>query len=263
MSNWGLAFDSRTESAGISSSDGTTHTAGNGAKAASPTTIATAGFNWSGFVLNVVPVNSTRFRIDVEIGASNNIICEDLYLDGAGAGANNTVGSWFVPIPVPSGTDVKIRAQSTTASQGLRASVVGFRTDFRGFVRARRLACISTWSGCDPQPTVTETGTTETGYQEIVASTASRYAGIYLTPATGGDTARGAGRRVLRLAVGGIGSERVIWTMLRGSSATLQIGSPEGPLPLGIAAGQRLSYTAQTSAATSDTLGVAVHGLIV
>jgi hypothetical protein len=263
MSNWGLCLDSRTAFAGIASGDGTQHTAGNAAKAASPTTIGTAGYNWHGFALYVVAGSTARFRIDVEIGASNAVICEDLYLDATGANANNAPAVWYVPIPVPDGTDIKVRAMSTASGQLLRAAVVGIQTDFRGYARARRVACISAWSVCDPQPIVTETGTTETAYQEITASTASRYAGIYLTAAAGGDTARTAGRRVLRLAVGAAGSERVIWTSLRGSAGNQQVGTPEGPFPLGIAAGQRLSFTAQSSAASADSAGLAVHGLIV
>jgi hypothetical protein len=264
MTNWGLSLDSRTENVGISSGDGVSHTCGNGAKAASPTTIGAAGHNWHGFVLYAVPLNNSRYRIDVEIGASNTVICEDLYLDASGAGANVSASAWFIPIPIPSGTDIKVRGMCSIASQTFRASVMGFQTDFRGYQRARRMICINSWSTLDPGTIISDTGTTETTPPtEITSSLSQRVSGIYLTPAAGGDTARNAGRRTIRLWTGGAGSERAVWTSMRASAANQQMGAPEGPFPLSFRAGTRLSYTVLSTGASADSIGVAVHGLVV
>ena len=269
MSNWSLALDGRHEALGVGTGDGTTHTAGNAAKAAGYTTIGTTGFAYTGFWLYVTSNNNARYRIDVAVGASDNIIVEDLFLDAMGTGSNTGHSRWWIPIPVPASTAIKVRAHAQAASQSLRVIVVGYQTDFRGFMRARKIVPLHGWSGStpfvDPLPSHTEPASTaESGYTEITSSTSVRAMGLYMAMGTGGDTTRTAGRRIVRLYRGASLSERLIWVSQIGNGTTTLLSNPEGPWPIAVPSGQRLAFTTQSHASPpgAEPIHMALHALI-
>jgi hypothetical protein len=258
----GEACHVRKEILGESTGDGTAITAANGSKG-SYSTLGTTGFAWHGFWLHAVANNSQAYRFDVAIGGSNIVILPDLILDARSTGANLLSLSVHFPIAIPPATEVKARAQSVS-THVLRMIAVGYQGDGRIPRSASRLISLNGWSGTDPVNTVTQTGTagSNTAWTELTSSLAADIAGLYLAGSTVGDTARTGGRLIVDIATGAGGSENVRDWLLAPNAANGGVGALNGPYPLRIPAGQRVSWRERGGTTMADSHGIAAWGLV-
>lgn len=258
MSNWSLYGATRLETLGITSGEGVTVTSGTSTAKGTYATIGTTGFNYSGFTLQLAAVSTARFRLDIAIGSSDQIIVSDLYADCT-VGAGNI--ALDIPIPVPTGTAIKARVGAQASSQNLRAAVTGYGVDTPGFRRFRLLTNLSGFTGADPT-TVALNGTSATAWQEVTSSTAVRVAALYLCPSNGGDAARTATRMAVDIATGAAASETTRATLLMGATGTNFVAHPHGPIWMPIPPSTRVAWRATCSAASTDSMGLAIAGLV-
>ncbi|MBK1656832.1 hypothetical protein [Paracraurococcus ruber] len=266
MSNWSMPAASRMETLGAGTGEGVTVTASAAANAkGSYATLGTAGLSYSGFVLQMLPANSGKYRVDVAIntGGSDQVIVEDWLIDATSSGASRSVQNLWLPIAIPSGAAVKARCQAATGSHALRVLLTGYAQDFPGFPGFRALRSLTTFSATEA-PTVTQNGTTQTAtWQEFSATPlAEPVAALYFAVSTGGDNARTTSRWLAEVASGASGSE-VSRLILQGAQNTTDITPGVwGPFPAMLPPSTRLSFKVQCQAAAVDTFGLAAYGLI-
>lgn len=250
MSNWSLYAATRVEALGAGTGEGVTHTASLNAKAAY-TTIGTTGFAYSGFHLSVVAVTSARFAIDIAVtdNAAERIIIENLFLDGSNSTNEGSMTLW-VPIQIPSGSVVRVRAAASASSATLRVMVVGYAADYPHAGRFSRLVALPAFTDLpDPNTAVDLTGTTFTAWTEITASSSVNAAALYLSGSTDGTTTRTATRLLIDIGTGAAGSEvrRYLWQT---GQTTNAVGTAiHGPIWCSIASGTRLAFRAQCATA--------------
>jgi hypothetical protein len=260
---FGLFGGGRIESLGEATGEGTTITAANGSKG-SYATIGAAGFDYTGFWLIVGPANSSGFRIDVALGASNVIIFPDLALDARASGANASPVSIWVPLAVPAGTDIKLRAQSTAANT-LRCMINGYAGDPFAPPVAAGVINLNGWSGVDTSVSATPgtTAGTASAWTELTSSLARDIAALYLAGNCAGDTSRTAGRLTVDIGVGASGSEVVLFTFQTTNNSNNQADT-FGPIACAIPAGTRIAYRVKPSytSATPDPFGLVGHGIV-
>jgi hypothetical protein len=260
---FGLFGGGRFESLGEVTGEGTTVTAANGSKG-SYATIGTTGFDYSGFFLIVGPANSSGFRIDVAVGASNDIIFPDLGLDARASGANASPVSIWVPLAVPASTAIKLRAQSTAANT-LRCMINGYAGDAFAPPVAAGVISLNGWSGIDTSASASPgtTAGTASAWVELTSSLARDICGLYLAGNCATDTSRTAGRLTVDIGVGASGSEVVLFTIQTTNNSNNQADT-FGPIWRVLPAGTRVAYRVKPSytSATPDPFGLVGHGLV-
>jgi hypothetical protein len=263
-----LASSTRYEIHGISGGVGTTLTPGAANTKGSFATLGTTGFSYDGFFATCTGLGgggTTRYRVDLAINTdgSDQLIVEDLYFDPGSAG-NYVVGSRRVLLPVslPAGAAVKARCQSASGGGSLSVGVLGFQGDAKATKGFRALKSATDWTNTDPTNSLTLSGTTLTGWIQIMASTPVRFAGLALAVDTLGNTSMTSAHATFEIAIGVSGSEHSTGIVI-----PLQLASPAGGiateacLPCDIAAGTRLSVRAQCDVADTNTIGIVLSGL--
>jgi hypothetical protein len=265
VSNWPLLAASRYETLGAGTGLGTTVTTGALNTKGSYASIGTTTFRYSGFLLQLVSNNGTRFRFDVAVntGGSDQVIVEDFYYDSHFSSTVSTISLWF-PVSVPSGAAIKIKAQAAAATQSFLAIVQGYATDFPGHTSFRACRSATDFTNTDPTNSVTQTGNTVTSWAQVVSSTVAAFAGLYVSPAVCADTSRTSSKMLVDIAVGAGGSEQVVISALQFTqNASGPVPSGVGPVLCDIPAGTRLSSRVQCSAAgAADAFNVSINGLV-
>ena len=258
----------RYETKGISGGVGTTVTAGAANAKGSFATLGATGFEYDGFHLYITGLpggGATRYRVDVSsnTGGSDQLIVEDLYFDPSPAAVYYAdQKSILVPVSVPNGAVLKARCQSVAGSTSLSLGVLGFQADAKAAKGFRALKSATDWTNTDPSTTVTLSGTTLTGWQQVQASTPVRFAGLYLGLDSLGNGSLTTAHATFEIGIGASGSEHttgiVIARQLAAGAGMLGV---HGPYPCDIAAGYRLSVRAQCDAADTNAIGVVLNGL--
>jgi hypothetical protein len=260
---FGLFGGGRFETLGEATGEGTTVTAANGSKG-SYATIGTTGFEYSGFWLVVSPANSSGFRIDVAVSASDVIVFPDLGLDARASGANASPVNIWVPIAVPASTAIKVRAQSTAANT-LRALVIGYHGDPFAPAVAGGIFNLNGWSGVDTSVSATPgtTAGTAGAWEELTSSLSRDIVGLYLAGNVAGDTSRTAGRLIVEIGIGAASSEIPILTIQTTNNSNNQ-NATFGPIWRTIPATTRIAYRVKPSysSATPDVFGLVGHGIV-
>lgn len=262
-----LASSTRYESKGLASGVGTTVTSGAANAKGSFATLGTTGFAYDGFHLTITGLSgggATRYRIDVtsNTGGSDQLIVEDLYFDPSPAGLYYAdQKSILVPVAVAAGAVLKARCQAVAASVSLSVGVLGFQGDAKATKGFRALKSATDWTNTDPTNALTLSGTTLTGWTQIMASTPVRFAGLYLALDSRGSVSA-TSHATFEIGIGASGSEHstgiVVARQLAASSGLVDC---HGPYACDIAAGVRLAVRAQCDAANTDSYGVVLNGL--
>ncbi len=263
-----LVSSTRYETKGISGGVGTTVTAGSANTKGSFATLGTTGFGYDGFHLYITGLGgggTTRYRVDISsnTGGSDQLIVEDLYFDPSPAGVYSAdQRSILVPVSVPTGAVLKARCQSVAGATSLSVSILGFQGDAKATKGFRALKSATDWTNTDPTSTVTLTGTTLTGWQQVQASTPVRFAGLYLGLDSLGNGSLTTAHATFEIGIGPGGSEHTTGIVIaRQITAALPLVDTHGPYPCDIAAGYRLAVRAQCDIADTNTIGVVLNGL--
>lgn len=116
------------EEVGFGSGDGTTITTTSPAhtKGAYAQLVASTANDWAGFWIVIGGSSSAagRFLIDISLDGGSTVAIPNLFtLPGAIATGQGPM--FFVPLNVPAGSDVQVRAQSGTATQSFRIAMMG------------------------------------------------------------------------------------------------------------------------------------------
>lgn len=262
MSNWPVNAGTRYEQLGFASGTGVSLTPGNGSKGAYAT-IGTTGFRYDGFILACIPgVSAVQLRVDIAIntGGSDVTVVEDFFVDVAGT-ANN-VQNFLIPVKIPSGAVVKVRAQSTVVTAGaLVVAIAGWAQDVPQELPSAKMISCTDWTGSLPTNSVAQNGVSFTAWTTICASTTNRVKELLFALTGAGDVARTAASMNIEIGIGSAGNEKTIATFC-GKQASATMAAVYSRTRCDIPAGTRLSFRCQCSAAVSDTVAVAANGLI-
>ena len=267
-----IVGSTRYETRGIVTGVGTTVTSGAINAKGSYATLGTTGFAYDGFFLYITGLAGaglTRFRIDLAVntGGSDQLIVEDLYFDSSPSGfyfADQK--SILVPVTIPAGAVVKARIQATLASSILSASVLGFQSDAKATKGFRALKSATDWTNTDPTNSLTLSGTTLTGWSQVMASTPARFAGLYLSLDSLGGSSQVTAHATFEIGLGASGSEHstgiiIARQLVISSNGAAGLIDCHGPYPCDIPAGARLSVRAQCDSANTVAYGVILNGL--
>lgn len=230
-------------------------------------TIGTTTFHWSGFYLLVQRIATTgRWRLDVAIntGGSDAIIVEDFFIETT---ANGTSFNLWFPLRVPSGASVKVRVQCDSGGSTLAMAAFGYMSGPNGPPSYSRIISCTDFTSTDATNGVTLNGTTQTAWAQVVSSTALRIAGLYVSPSRRADAVRSNASLVVDIGRGAASSEIVTLQLVvfnHGATnmETVVPASVERPYFIDIPASTRLSVRAVADAATTDSFGVCLSGLV-
>ncbi|HYD07795.1 MAG TPA: hypothetical protein VEC60_18815 [Reyranella sp.] len=261
-----LASAARYETLGAGTGTGTTVTAGSANVKGSYATIGTASFGYDGiFVTALKPVGTgvARGRLDIatNTGGSDQIVVADWYWSTISGFSSGGQVQRYLPVRIPAGATVKARWQSATGSATLSVMIVGMQGDARQIPGFRAIASLTDFTNSDPSNSVTLSGTTQTAWTQVIASSGSRVTGVIGNLADLGTALGTAVHCLIDIGWGGAGSERVLSRSLHmlGSNIGYQ---QIGPLPCDFPAGTRFAFRAQCSAADTNVLGLALNGLV-
>ena len=256
-----LMSSTRYETLGGSVGSGVTVTSNTTANTkGAPTTIGTASFDYDGFYLCFGQASPARWRIDViaNTGGADIVIVADLCLDTTGAGGLD-IATVLVPVRVPAGAVIKLRAQTSAVSQTFVATIMGFQGDNNQTLGFRGAISCTDWTNADPTNSVALTGNTFTAPTTVQASTTAAIAAFYATVSYRG-TAPTATNLLINVCIGASGSELILATLFTRVAGFPRL--PIGPFPCAIRAGTRLSFQAQASVNTiTQTISVAICGI--
>jgi hypothetical protein len=262
-----LVSSTRYETQGISGGVGATVTSGAANTKGSFSTLGTTGFEYDGVHLTITGLpgaGTGRFRIDVSsnTGGSDQLIVEDLYFDASPADLYTVdQKSILVPVAVPAGAVLKARAQATAASLALSVGILGFQGDAKATKGFRALKSATDWTNTDPTNALTLSGTTLTGWTQIMAATPVRLAGLYLELDSLGNTGQANAHATFEIGIGASGSEHSTGIVVARQLFASGLVGCHGPYPCDVAAGTRLAVRAQCDAANTDSYGVVLNGL--
>ena len=262
-----LVSSTRYETQGLSGGVGVTITSGAANAKGSFATLGTTGFEYDGFHLYITGLpggGASRYRVDVSsnTGGSDQLIVEDIYFDPSPQG--NYTAAWkeiLVPVAVPAGAVLKARCQAPAASVSLSASVLGFQGDAKATKGFRALKSATDWTNTDPTNSLTLSGTTLTGWTQVMAATPARFAGLYLALDSLGATGQTAAHATFEIGIGTSGSEHTTGIVLARQLSGYGLNDGHSFHPCDIAAGTRLSVRAQCDGANTNSYGVVLNGL--
>ncbi len=244
----------RYETLGAGTGQGTVVT-GSGAQILSSwVTIGTTGFQYDGFILCASSSSGVRGIINIGVGAGGTpkTIVSNIFIPNPPQEIQLNI-----PVRIPAGATVKAQVAGSGATNTYAVLVTGYGADNRllkGF--SQLISCSDLSGGIDP-PTVTLSGTTQTGWVINCASTSNEIAGLYVAE---DDKGNGANQQVLwDIGWGAAGSERVLFRTIFQDSICTPVW---GPIPCRIPAGSRLAVRAQASAANTQSKGLVLNGLV-
>lgn len=273
MGDWpgiGAGNRSSTEGENTATTRGATVTAGGSAhtKGSYTQLVASSPFDAQGFLLNVYNNTRAYYLLDVAVGAatSEQVILPnffhsfDFYQPSA----------VYFPIPIPAGSRVAVRNQSSTGSAVQYAEVTLLS---QGFLPGSSLGRVEAW-GADTSDSAGATvdpgavAHTKGAYTQLIASTAFDVRAIVID--IGATSIYRAGYYwLMDVALGAAASEQIILPdiMLAGTVAASLYGDilPKtiGPLPVHIPAGTRVAIRAQAfdTNATYRVFDAVIYGI--
>lgn len=220
-----------------------------------------------GFFVNFVGIGSrVAFLVDIGIGAisSESVLVPDLMIQ---AGVGGIHGSEiYIPIGIPAGTRVSIRAQSPGGANTFQSQIIFVASEMARAMKCSRATMYGTTStsisDCSPDPN--NTANTKGAYDEIVASTTNPIKSwLLFIRALGTDIATSQ-YHLWDIATGAGGSESIILGDVHchlSNSQDMFYPAVRGPFWYPIPAGTRLSARCQSSAASQAPVSyVAILG---
>jgi hypothetical protein len=258
-----LAASTRCETLGAASGAGTTVTSGS-AGYGSLVTLGTSSFNYDGVFLTYLQTGSStaaRVTVTANTGSADEIIIQDLFLDSRTSTAGPRFGI-YVPIAIPKGAVIKAQVYTRTASITGQVAITGFHGDSRMSRGFRGLVSLTSFSGLSTATGLTLSGTTQTGWSQIIASSPYRIAGLYAAVSTNGSTPSVGATIQFDIGWGASGSEKPFCTLIAGVLTADMFLANVGPIPCNFAAGTRFAWRATASQTDTATSGLVLNGLI-
>jgi hypothetical protein len=128
---------------------------------------------------------------------------------------------------------------------------------------ASRVVPLTGFSGVWSTSGTTFSGTAgvNTAWIEVTASCPADLAGFYVVPSPDNDTTRTAGRFVIDVGIGALGSEVVRWSFQGAQSAGGIAGPFIGPIFDAIPAGSRIVWRARRAGGGIDAIACIFYGL--
>jgi hypothetical protein len=267
MSNWPIVAATRYETLGITTGQGVVVTTGAINTKGSAATIGTTGFAYKGFHIALANFISTgaSYRVDVIANSgTDEVIVQDFHVDNRNASTNALLTIYF-PIAVAAGAVLKVRAQASTATLTFRASIIGFTgsAELQNGFRASLAA--TDFTNSDPTNSVTPSGTTQTGWTTMQASTPARFAGLYVMPTGIGSTSGVATQATFDIGHGTAGNEVPIVTGIATrmtAAAAMVTPMAYGPFFCDIGAASRLAFRMQNAVTSNIAVSCAAWGLV-
>lgn len=250
------------EYAGFNNGAGTVVTAGNanvlGSASASLATTASA---WSDFTLYAgnSSTSNGRFLLDISFNGGSTWPVLDLVAYPGGSTSSGMVG---IPIqlPVPAGSDIRVRCRGTSNAITIAVFVVGvvdtaLRPPFYSTITALNLDQAA--SGALVDLPLNSAG----AFTQIIASTASAYGALLVIPTFGGAVATSQ-PAMIALATGAAASEAVFFQLpVAMNSTTVLVRGRANVIEKAIPSGTRISAYARATTPGSDVVRVALYGL--
>jgi hypothetical protein len=203
--------------------------------------------NAAGFLVTLEGNGGGEYLVDIAVGAaaSEQIICTNLH--GVINAVNVRSWEYFVPVPIPGGTRLAARMQSSSTTQVLYGSI----SLYHGGLMTPSCALIESLNAdtANSQGTLIAQGganNTKGAYTQIVASTTRRYRGLIISNGRRGTVATQL--FINDVAIGAAASEQIIipniyWSQ---NTTTDQIERPvQGPFWVDIPAGTRIAVRGQ------------------
>lgn len=200
---------------------------------------------------------------DIAIGpaGSEQVIAANLY---AGGKVGRDVYSYRIPLPIPQGTRVAVRAQTHNTAIATQAHLTLIQGGYRNVPAAGRIntygAATADSGGVsvDPGATINTKG----AWSEIVASAVRDHHALLVAFGCQINAGRGTATYLFDIGIGAAGSEVVAIPDLpvhQGAGPAMFPRSPE-PIAVGIPAGSRIAARCQASVA-SVTVDVLAYGV--
>lgn len=264
QSNWPKNHGYRYEDIGFGVGVGTAVTAaGDTTSKGTWVSIGTTGFDWNGFLLSLNAITAVRHRIDVGIGADKGLVVEDLFIDSGNA---IVPYSLYVPVAIPSGSEIFLRNWSSTLSAIVHAGLSGYGQGFCAPPSVSSLRNITDMTNTLATNVATTNGTTPSAYAEINDSIPYDISRLIIMPSKNADTTRTAVSILVEVAIGAAASEIIVCSFILGQTTGTLLGSGFFDVPVALLAGTRLSFRITCSGATAGaeaTVGLIAHGFVV
>lgn len=260
-----LVSASRWETLGAGTGVGATVNSGSANAKGSFSTLGQTSFRYDGLYLDIsIDTGAARWRLDLAVntGGADEIIAQDIILDGTGTLPAANV-NLFIPIAVPPNATLKARAQCSSGGNILYCMVSGFQSTAKsigGF--SRFIACTDWGASTDAANSLTLNGTTLTSPTQVQLSTPERIAGLYFGCSGGGSAPNTGAKIIFDIMWGASGSEIVfLRRLISFGNGNFSLRFFIGPMPCDLPGGTRLSVRAQCSGADSNTIYPALYGL--
>lgn len=233
---------------------GSAHTKGAWAQVTAATTAPCHGFLVCiSTTANYAAATDTSTLLDIGIGGAGSevVVVPNIGIgyQGPATGVNGTVTT--VPVTVPQGSRVAVRAQSTRTSQNVTVWLTPIRNTVTRLSAPTALIdlCANTSTSYGVALTVPAGANTKGAWTQLTASVPQALQAVVLTPQAAADTVLATnGVMLIDLAVGASGSEQTIvsnWPYLQNTNEVGQYLAPT-LWPVNVPAGARLAARYQT-----------------
>lgn len=257
MSGWAAIEGQRVSAQGIAAANsrGTTLTgsATVNTKGSYSEIVSSTPIDAIGFFVNVNDIIAVADNlVDLAIGGagSEQVILENMTVS-SGTGTTYRGQPWFFPVPIPAGTRLAGRVQSTSASLTVRIAVYLLA---QGFLPSEPLSRITTYGAAAADSGGTSidpggTANTKGAWSQIVASTTNPITALMLGIGNQVNNVRTGAEWLIDIGVGGAGSEQVIVPNFHAKAVTTDDTVCPTCTPLfyvSVPAGSRLAVRAQS-----------------
>ena len=202
---------------------------------------------------------NNTYLIDIGIGgaSSEQVIINNLYSHTTSVTTSSGSSNLYMfPISIPSGTRISARLQSSTGGAALDLLIIRAPSSFIDSSSCSKVIAIGDDAANSAGTTVARSSAGVFGsWVEITASLSNNIKGFSITGIQSTVTSwQGSAELTYQVGVGGSGNEEVIfsgWLISQGNSETTQ-GVTAPFVPVGIAAGERISIRAAGSVSNTD-----------
>lgn len=221
---------------------GTAHTKGSWVELTSATTAPSHALMLTLQAATGVNGTDTSSLLDIGIGGAGS---EVVIAPNMGVGAQGGTTTWVVPVTIPQGTRVAVRAQSIRTSTNIAVWVLPVRNTTTRLQPPTALVdiCANTSTSYGVALTAPGGNNTKGAWTQLTASCPQALQALALFPQTAGDTSYASASALVDVAVGASGSEVTVisnWPLIMSSSETISPAAPN-VLPVNVPAGARIA----------------------
>jgi hypothetical protein len=226
--------------------------------------VASASIGASAIIVHIRGGSVARYLFDVAVGASGSeqIIVNNLHV-GSFSGGGRSCASFRIPVQIPSGTQISVRCQSSTASA---TAVCGVTLISNSQFIPGNVVTYNASTATSDAGTIDAGATSNTkgAYTQLTSSTTSPIRRL-LIATTNPNSGLTSVRYVFDLAIGSSGSEQIILpdVYVSNSIGNAYMVPQVVEIDVNIPAGTRLAARTQcsTNSASNRLLGLILYGI--